>query len=113
MQPKWLTDVLVRAFAEDWMVIAAGYAEAEFRAASDAASLAALPVGWILTPGIPRTEAAAQRMLAEALRLGPPVDCFAGTLASWKGRILAAGRVAPVAFGQIPAVGCSCQHEVA
>lgn len=88
-KPAWWTDVMTRAFAADQVTVRR---DALADAASAAAAAAGVPVQWVVEvaeKGAKDLSAAAQKMAALALSMGPPADSLPATLAAYRSKILA------------------------
>ena len=95
-RPKWIDDILIRAYSPDHMVDQGRTAEekARFEQAADIASHTGLPVGWViglLKTGASLAEAsqAADEVIETMVKLGPPTDTLPKTLADYRDKVLA------------------------
>lgn len=95
-KPKWIDDILIRAYSPDHMVDQGTSAEekARFEQAADISSHTGLPVGWViglLKAGATLAEAskAADEVVDTMISLGPPTDTLPKTLANYRDKVLA------------------------
>lgn len=96
-RPKWVDDLLLRAYSTDHMEDrgATPEAKAQFEEAATIASHTGLPVGWVLrlmsVGGTLGDVAHASGEVVEVMQqIGPPVDCLPETLAQYRDKVLLA-----------------------
>lgn len=96
-EPHWYEDLMCRAYAPDYLVKpgADAASQSNFEAASAAAAVVGLPVGWLIDiaskvqPG--DLTIIAGKIRDKVLAMGQPVDTTPATLASYKAAAIAAG----------------------
>ena len=93
--PKWVDDLLLRAYSTDHMEDRGSTPEskAQFEEAAKIASRTNLPVGWVLhlmsIGGTLNDVAHASSEVIEVMQqMGPPVDCLPETLAQYRDKVL-------------------------
>ena len=90
-QTVWLTNLLVRAFAQDWCAILEGYSDALLIVASDAAADAGIPPKWLLMladVGVEPSVPVAHAVVQVAISIGPPPNVLWDTLVKWRAQVL-------------------------
>ena len=96
-RPKWVDDLLLRAYSTDHMGDrgATPESKAQFEEAAKIASHTGLPVGWVLhlmaIGGTLNDVSHASSEVVEVMQqMGPPVDCLPETLAQYRDKVLSA-----------------------
>lgn len=90
-QPAWLTNVLVRDFARDWVEPFGNLPSRLVISASDAAADAGIPPRWLLDlsqTGIVPSVAVAHAVVQAAIAMGPPQNAAWDTLVTWRAQVL-------------------------
>jgi len=94
-KPKWVDDLLIRAYSVDHMVDRGITPEEKqrFEHAAAVASQTGLPVGWVyrllgLGGTLNQVADAGDEVIATMKEMGPPVDSLPETLASYRDKVL-------------------------
>jgi len=94
-KPKWVDDLLIRAYSVDHMVDRGTTPEEKerFEQAAAIASQTGLPVGWVfrlleLGGTLNQVAQASNQIIAVMKEMGPPVDSLPETLASYRDKVL-------------------------